>query len=387
MSFPRKRESSSLDPRLKSPPQRDPAKGGTFGDDNIVMNILGIETSCDETAAAVVSDGVKVLSNCIVTSLKDHQRFGGIIPEIASRRQIEFIQWVVSESLVQAQMTLKDIDAIAVTRAPGLIGSLLVGLMFARGLSRATKKPLVEIDHIKAHLYANYLVLMPDTRSSCRTLGPHGRHTRHSQLFAGHSQKLAGARSCSQERLPAIGLVVSGGHSSLFYVKDFKNFKLLGTTRDDAAGEAFDKVARILNLGYPGGPVIDRLAAGGINEEIKFPRSELSGSYDFSFSGTKTAVLYYTQKNKNKPGYSPSKVAYAFQKSVVAVLAEKSLRACRKLRVNTLLVGGGVAANSALRASLQARAKSQGVDVFFPPMALCLDNAAMIAGLAFHARG
>jgi len=397
MSFPRKRESSSLDPRLKSPPQRDPAKGGTFGDDNIVMNILGIETSCDETAAAVVSNGVKVLSHYFASSLKDHQRFGGIIPEIASRRQIEFIYEVVNESLAQAQMTLKDIDAIAVTRAPGLIGSLLVGLMFARGLSRATKKPLVEIDHIKAHLYANYLVLMPDTRSSCRTLGPHAGHSvlmpdtrRSSQELAGarrSSQELAGARSCSQKRLPAVGLVVSGGHSSLFYVKSFKNFKLLGVTRDDAAGEAFDKVARILGLGYPGGPVIDRLAAGGINEEIKFPQAPLSGSYDFSFSGTKTAVLYYTQKNKNKPDYSVSKVAYAFQKSVVAVLVEKSLRACRKLRVNTLLIGGGVAANSALRASLQAQAESQGVDVFFPPMVLCLDNAAMIAGLAFHARG
>ena len=321
------------------------------------MNILGIETSCDETAAAVVCDGVKVLSNVIVSSLKDHQHFGGIIPEIASRRQIEFINKVVDESLQRARLTLKGIDAISVTRAPGLIGSLLVGLCFARALSRATGKPLIEIDHIKAHLYANYLRLS------------------------------GGASAASFKRLPAIGLVVSGGHSSLFYVKDFKNFKLLGVTRDDAAGEAFDKVARILGLGYPGGPVIDRLAAGGTNEKIKFPQAGLSGSYDFSFSGTKTAVLYYVQKNKNKPDYSVSKVAYAFQESVVAVLAEKSLQACRKLKVNTLLVGGGVAANSALRASLQAQAKAQGVDVFFPPMVLCQDNAAMIAGLAYHTRG
>jgi N6-L-threonylcarbamoyladenine synthase len=318
------------------------------------LTILGIETSCDETAAAVVSGGVKVLSNIIATSLKDHQRFGGIIPEIASRRQIEYIQWVAGEALSQAKMTLKDIDAIAVTRAPGLIGSLLVGLCFARGLSRATGKPLIEIDHIKAHIYANYLKLSKD------------------------------AEAAALNRLPAIGLVVSGGHSSLFYVKDFENFKLLGVTRDDAAGEAFDKVARILGLGYPGGPVIDRLAAGGINEEIKFPQAPLAGSYDFSFSGTKTAVLYYSQKNKDTPDYSVAKVAYAFQKSVVDVLVEKSLKACRKLKVNTLLVGGGVAANSALRASLKARAASAGVDVFFPPMVLCLDNAAMIAGLAFH---
>jgi N6-L-threonylcarbamoyladenine synthase len=318
------------------------------------MNILGIETSCDETAAAVVSDGVKVLSNCIVSSLKDHQRFGGIIPEIASRRQIEFIHGVVLEALSRARVTLNGIDAISVTRAPGLIGSLLVGLCFARALSRATNKALIEIDHIKAHLYANYLQL------------PHE------------------GRACGQQRLPAIGLVVSGGHSSLYHITHFKNFKLLGMTRDDAAGEAFDKVARILDLGYPGGPVIDRLAACGINEEIKFPRAPMKGSYDFSFSGTKTAVLYYTQKNKSKPDYSVPKVAYAFQESVVAVLVEKSLKACRNFKINTLLIGGGVAANSALRASMRSQAASRGVDVFFPPMDLCLDNAAMIAGLAYH---
>ena len=320
------------------------------------MNILGIETSCDETAASVVCDGVNVRSNIIATSLKDHQHFGGIIPEIASRRQIEFIHWVVGEALSKAQMSLKDIDAIAVTRAPGLIGSLLVGICFARGLSHATGLPLIEIDHIKAHLYASYLQL---------------------------SQEIP---ACGQERLPAVGLVVSGGHSSLFYISSFKNFKLLGATRDDAAGEAFDKVARILDLGYPGGPVIDRLAVSGINTEIKFPQAQMKGSYDFSFSGTKTAVLYYTQKNKNKPGYSPAKVAYAFQESVVAALVEKSLKACRRSKVNTLLVGGGVAANSALRRQLHAQASLQGIDVFFPPMVLCLDNAAMVAGLAYHWR-
>jgi N6-L-threonylcarbamoyladenine synthase len=318
------------------------------------MKILGIETSCDETAAAVVSDGIKVRSNIIATSLKDHQRFGGIIPEIASRRQIEFIQGVVEEALAQAQVTLKDIDTIAVTRAPGLIGSLLVGLSFARALSHSSGKPLIEIDHIKAHLYANYLELA------------------------------SGNVACPQQRLPAIGLVVSGGHSSLYYVKDFNSFKLLGVTRDDAAGEAFDKVARILELGYPGGPVIDRLAATGVNDEIKFPQASMKGNYDFSFSGTKTAVLYYTQKNKDRADYSVPKVAYAFQKSVVDVLVEKSLYACRRLKVNTLLLGGGVAANSALRTTLKAQAVAQGVDVFFPPMSLCLDNAAMIAGLAQH---
>lgn len=320
------------------------------------MNILGIETSCDETAAAVVADGVKVLSNVVVSSLKDHQRFGGVIPEIASRRQIEFIHGVVAQSLADAKITLKDIDAIAVTRSPGLIGSLLVGISFARALSRAIGKPLIEVDHIKAHLYANYLQLP------------------------------SGASPLALKRLPAIGLVVSGGHSSLFYVSHFKNFRLLGQTRDDAAGEAFDKVARILGLGYPGGPVIDRLAAEGINKEIKFPEAPLQGSFDFSFSGTKTAVLYYTRKNKNKLGFSVAKVAHAFQESVVAVLVQKSLKACRKFKVNTLLIGGGVAANSSLRRHLQAQAPNQGVRVYFPPTILCLDNAAMVAGLGYHWR-
>jgi N6-L-threonylcarbamoyladenine synthase len=318
------------------------------------MNILGIETSCDETAAAVVGDGVRVLSNTVVSSLKDHEPFGGIIPEIASRRQIEYIHDVVAESLRQAALTLDQIDAVAVTKAPGLIGSLLVGLCFARGLSRAKGLRLVEVDHIKAHLYANYLQWTQE-------------HT-----------------ACGQQRLPAVGLVVSGGHSSLFHVRSFRDFKLLGVTRDDAAGEAFDKVARILGLGYPGGPVIDRLAASGANEQIKFPQAPIKGSYDFSFSGTKTAVLYYTQKNKNKPDYSPAKVAYSFQESVVGVLADKALKACHKLKVPTLLIGGGVAANSALRRQLQQRAALEGIDVFFPPMSLCLDNAAMVAGLAYH---
>jgi N6-L-threonylcarbamoyladenine synthase len=297
-----------------------------------------------------------VRSNIVATSLEDHQRFGGIIPEIASRRQIEFIQGVVARSLSQADMTLKHIDAVAVTRSPGLIGSLLVGLCFARALAYAASKPLVEIDHIKAHLYANF-VQLPDKPPACPL-----------------------------KNLPAVGLVVSGGHSSLFYIKDFKNFKLMGATRDDAAGEAFDKVARILELGYPGGPVIDRMARQGRNQEIKFPQSPLPGSYDFSFSGVKTAVLYYTQKHKNEPDFSVEKVAYAFQESVVAVLADKSLKACQKMKVKTLLVGGGVAANSALRAHLQTQAEARGINVFFPPMGLCVDNAAMIAGLGFHWR-
>lgn len=312
------------------------------------MNILGIETSCDETAAAVVSNGVNVLSNVVASSLKDHAAFGGIIPEIASRRQIESIHGVVSQALIQAKVPLGKIDAIAVTTKPGLVGSLLVGISFARALAYGAKKPLVEIDHIQAHWYANFLRLAEDKNPL--------------------------------PELPAIGLVVSGGHSSLFDIKSFDKVKLLGVTRDDAAGEAFDKVARLLNLGYPGGPIIDRLAKGGVNNQIRFPKANLEGPYDFSFSGLKTSVLYYTQKNKN---FDVKQVAYSFQKSVVDVLTEKAIKACQRKKVKTLLIGGGVAANSALREHLVQAGEKEGIRVCFPPMKFCLDNAAMIAGLGY----
>ena len=319
------------------------------------MIVLGIETSCDETSSAIVRDGVEVLSNETATSLKEHAVFGGIIPEIASRRQIESIHAIVQSSIRKANVNLKDIDAFAVARFPGLIGSLLVGLCFARSLARALNKPVIEIDHIKAHLYANFL------------------------RFPKTPQAKAPA-------LPAVGLVVSGGHTALFKIKNFHNFQLLGQTRDDAAGEAFDKVARILNLGYPGGPVIDRLAKQGINKEICFPRASLKGSLDFSFSGLKTAVLYHVRQRQKDKDFSVPKIAYAFQESVVDVLVEKSVSACRHAKIKTLLIGGGVAANSVLRHKLTAAGLQEGIDMHFPPMALCLDNAAMIAGLAYRLR-
>ncbi len=311
------------------------------------MNILGIETSCDETAAAVVRDGRKVLSSVVVSSLKEHQRHGGVIPEIASRRQLEFIQPVVDDALARAGVSLDDIDAVAVTKKPGLIGSLLVGISFARALSAALDKPLVEVDHIEAHVYANFL-------------------------------------ADDQPRLPAVGLVVSGGHTDLYSVRDIRRLKRIGKTRDDAAGEAFDKVARVLGLGYPGGPVIDRLAKSVPGTDLSFKYAALEGTLDFSFSGVKTAVLYHRQKNGNKDHYPVAEVARAFQESVVGILVIKSLAACRKLKVRTLLVGGGVAANSALRQHLGIEAAKQDVKVYFPAMALCMDNAAMIAGLGFH---
>lgn len=317
------------------------------------MNILGIETSCDETSAAVVVDGTLAKSNIVATSLKDHQAFGGIIPEIASRRQIEFIAPVVTQALDKANLGLDDIDAIAVTQSPGLMGSLLVGISYARALSRTLNKKLIPVNHIQAHMYANFI-------------------------------QYNDYQPPSIDALPAIGLVVSGGHTSLYEIKSFKAMKLLGQTQDDAAGEAFDKVARLLELGYPGGPVIDRLAREGVNNTIRFPQAHLDSPYDFSFSGVKTAVLYYTQKHKSTPTYNVNQIAYAFQESVVGSLVKKSIEACQKRRISTLLVGGGVAANSALRQQLVNAGNKVGINVYFPPMALCLDNAAMIAGLAFH---
>jgi len=334
------------------------------------MNILGIETSCDETAAAVVQNGKTILSNVVASSLNQHKEYGGIIPEIASRRQIEFINFVVKQALKLAQVSLKNIHAIAVTESPGLIGSLLVGISFARALSYATGKPLINVDHIKAHLYANFLTF------SHKISGTHSR---------GAAQGILKPHPGSESpRLPAIGLVVSGGHSSLFYVKDFRHCQLLGQTRDDAAGEAFDKVARILNLGYPGGPIIDRLAKTGQNKEIHFTCAQIPDSNDFSFSGIKTAVLYFARDKWDKNRIPVNKIAYAFQNSVVSALVNKCLEVCRQKHISTLLVGGGVAANSELRKRLLEETPKHRITTHIPALPLCMDNAAMIAGLGYH---
>ncbi len=319
------------------------------------MLILGIETSCDETACSVVQNGRWILSNVVATSLKEHSKFGGIIPEIASRRQLELINAVAQTSLEQAKITLKNIDAIAVTSSPGLIGSLLVGLSYARALSFAAKKPLVEVDHIKAHLYANFL-----------------------------SFKNQEAKRKSLPSLPAIGLIVSGGHSNLYLMKSPTDYNLLGQTRDDAAGEAFDKVSRILGLGYPGGPAIDRIAKKGSNSTLRFPTAAMPGTHDFSFSGLKTAVLQYHQKNKTATPADLAKIAFSFQDSVVSILVKKSIALCLQKKIKTLLLGGGVAANSALREKLLQEGEKNSIKIYFPPMSLCLDNAAMIAGAGYH---
>lgn len=324
------------------------------------MKILGIETTCDETSAAVVENGRRVLSNVVVSSLKEHSKYGGVIPEIASRRQLECIQPVVEEALANAGMTLKNIGVVAVASQPGLIGSLLVGTSFASALSASIRKPLIEVNHVHAHLYANFL-LMPD----------------------GDARLPARQGSKEIPALPAVGLIVSGGHTSLYLIKDFKNPRLIGQTLDDAAGEAYDKVARILDLGYPGGPVIDELASQIPDTDLAFSCAPMKDSLNFSFSGIKTAVLYHTQKHGKAKEQKPQ-IAHAFQKSVVSVLVDKALEACRQHKVGTLLIGGGVAANSLLRAKLKEMAETRGIRFYCPPPALCLDNGAMIAGLAYR---
>ena len=313
------------------------------------MNILGIETSCDETSAAIVNN--KTILSCITaSSLKEHSFYGGVIPEIASRRQLEFIVDIVKQSLSAANCSLSDIAAIAVTKKPGLIGSLLVGTSFANALSFALEKPLIPVNHIEAHLYANFLVDKDIDKPNL-------------------------------PNLPAIGLVVSGGHTNLFFIDKGFKLKLLGSTRDDAVGEAFDKVARILNLGYPGGPVIDKLASSVENNDLKFKCADLPGTWDFSFSGIKTAVLYHYRDNKDKENFNIANIVNAFQTSVIKVLVDKAINACKKYNCSDLVVGGGVAANSHLRSSLTSKGQSNKIKVYFPRMALCMDNAAMVAGL------
>lgn len=317
------------------------------------MNILGIETSCDETAAAVVNNGRRILSNVVVSSLKQHQPFGGVIPEIASRRQLEYIQSVTRQALIDSTIPLKRIDAVAATTTPGLIGSLLVGTSFAKALSHSLSKPFIAVDHIKAHIYANFLT----------------------------NQSL---KEKKKPKFPAIGLVVSGGHTSLYHMKNPQHFSLIGQTLDDAVGEAYDKVARILELGYPGGPIIDQLAQKEKNPAIQFTCAPLPGTLNFSFSGIKTAVLYYHQKHQHQKDYKKAHVASAFQSSVVEILVKKSLTACQQYKSNNLLIGGGVAANSYLRKRLHEEGSLKKINIFFPELALCMDNAAMIAGLGYH---
>jgi N6-L-threonylcarbamoyladenine synthase len=306
--------------------------------------VLGIETSCDETAIGIVR-GRTLIANVISSSVEEHARFGGVVPEIASRAHLESIQSVLSQALIEAKISLNDIDAFGVTAGPGLIGALLVGVSSASGLSLALNKPLYGVNHLSAHLAVDVL-------------------------------------GSDHELKPSIGLLVSGGHSSILKVGDFtSDVEVIGSTMDDAAGEAFDKIARILQLEFPGGPAIDRLAREGDETAIDFPRglsNHLDHPYDFSFSGLKTAVSRYLQK---VPAAKVADVAASFQEAVVDVLLEKSISAARAYGVDGLIIAGGVAANSRLRQVASERTQRAGIELRTPPTTLCTDNGAMVAAL------
>ncbi len=316
------------------------------------MNILGIETSCDETSAAVVKDGCQILSNVISSQIKFHQKFGGVVPEIASRKHLENICWVIEDALRKANVGLNKIDAIGVTAGPGLIGALLVGLSIAKSLAYAQRIPLIACHHLEGHM---------------------------------HAITAQGIKA----PYPAAALIVSGGHTSLYLLKRQAKYELLGQTRDDAAGEAFDKVAKMLHLGYQGGPVIDELAASGNPKAILFPRSYLEkGSLDFSFSGLKTAVWYYIKKQNidfDKDFKHIKDIAASFQQAVVDVLVNKAIMAAKANKVTNILMAGGVACNSQLREQMQQTAQKEHIKLYYPDPILCTDNAAMIASCAYYA--
>lgn len=311
------------------------------------MRILGIETSCDETGVAIVENGRKILANVISSSVELHKKYGGVVPEVAAREQVKVIIPAIQEALDEASLNWQQIDAIAVTVGPGLIGSLLVGTETAKTLSMLFEKPLVPVNHLIGHVYANWL-------------------TKNSPQF------------------PLVALIVSGGHTDLVYMENHGKYKWLGGTRDDAAGEAFDKVARILGLEYPGGPEIEKVAQGGNPTKFNLPRPMISsGDFDFSFAGLKTAVVNLV-KTISDEQLAISDIAASFQAAIVDVLVAKTIRATQKYKVRQILLGGGVAANASLRDRMQETSNKIGISVRFPPIELCIDNGAMIASAAFY---
>ena len=310
------------------------------------MLTLGIETSCDETGASIVENGHKVLSNTVASSLEFHKKYGGVVPEIATRYHLEVIDFVVRDCLSAAGRRSDDVDLIAVTHGPGLVGSLLVGISFAKALGYSLGKPVIGVNHLWAHIYSGLI-------------------------------------DRAEIRFPLMGLVVSGGHTGLVLCEDIGRFRLLGRTKDDAVGEAFDKVAKVLELGYPGGPAIQKAAEAGDPDAVKFSPAYLGeDSCDFSFSGLKTAVLYYI-KGKRLTGKAKADIAASFQKAAVGSIVERSIAVCVSRKINTLIVGGGVSANTLLRKERAAAARANGIEAVFPPMRYCLDNGAMIAATGY----
>ncbi len=320
------------------------------------MRILGIETSCDETSAAIVEDGTRILSNIVASQQDLHSKFGGVVPEIACRAHTDTIITVIDKAVSEANIKITDIDAISVANTPGLIGALLIGLTAAKTLSWILKVPFITVNHLHAHIYASKL-------------------------------------EYDDIEYPAISLVVSGGHTSLFLTHNDVDLKQVGCTIDDAAGEAFDKVGKILGLGYPAGPEIDNISQRGNEKAIRFPRSYLKkGSLDFSFSGVKTAVLYHCLGQDSRDinempkleGQEIANLAASFQEAVIDVLVDKTIFAATKFATKSIILGGGVACNSRLRQKLTAAAKCRNIPLYYPSKKLCMDNAAMVAGLAYH---
>lgn len=310
------------------------------------MIILGIESSCDETSIAVLKDGHEILSNKISSQIAIHKEYGGVVPEIASRQHVKNIATILDEALEEANITMKDVDYIAVTYAPGLIGALLVGVSFAKGLSYAHNIPIIPVHHIKGHMYANFL---------------------------DHDIKL-----------PCIALVVSGGHTNILYMDENHNFINMGGTLDDAVGESCDKVARVLGIGYPGGPVIDKMYYEGDRNFLHITEPKV-GEYDFSFSGIKTAVInFVNQMNMKNQEFKKEDLAASFLGTVVDILCKKTIKAAKDKKVKTIILAGGVAANSLLRSQLTEKAEKLGIKVCYPSMILCTDNAAMIAEAAYY---
>lgn len=310
------------------------------------MVILGIESSCDETSIAILKDGKEILSNKISSQIEIHKEYGGVVPEIASRQHIKNIAAILDEALEEAKITLDDIDYIAVTYAPGLIGALLVGVSFAKGLSYAHDIPIIPVHHIKGHMYANFL-----------------EH---------------------DIELPCIALVVSGGHTNIVYMDENHKFTNMGGTLDDAVGESCDKVARVLGLGYPGGPIVDKMYYLGDRNFLQITEPKV-GEYDFSFSGIKTAVINFVNKtNMKNEEFRKEDLAASFLGKVVDILCKKTLKAAKDKNVKTIILAGGVAANSLLRSQLTEQGAKLGIKVYYPSMKLCTDNAAMIAEAAYY---
>ncbi len=332
---------------LKESVQKEKMSEENITKEDIV--ILAIESSCDETAAAVVRNGREVKSNIISSQIDLHTLYGGVVPEIASRKHIEKINQVIEAALAEAKVSFEEIDAIGVTYGPGLVGALLVGVAEAKAIAYAAKKPLIGVHHIEGHIAANFI--------------------EHPEL-----------------KPPFFSLVVSGGHTHLVRVRDYGKFDIIGRTRDDAAGEAFDKVARAIGLGYPGGPKIDKVSKEGDPEAIAFPRAHVADApYDFSFSGMKSAVLNYINGCRMKgEEFSQADVAASFQKAVTDVLVDNAMHAVEEYHIDKFAIAGGVASNSALRAAMKEACERRGVKFYYPSPVYCTDNAAMIGAAAYY---